>query len=39
KAAPRNREALWRTIGEKLSAFSPTECTNYLRHCGYAHPA
>lgn len=39
QAAPRSREALWRTIGEKLSAFSPTECTNYLRNCGYGHPA
>ena len=24
-AAPRNREALWRTIGQKLSCFSPAE--------------
>jgi hypothetical protein len=39
KAAPRSREALWRTIGEKIDIFSPTECTNYLRNCGYGHPA
>ena len=39
RAAPRTREALWRTIGEKLSMFSPTECLNYLRNCGYGHPA
>src|ERR687898_664528 len=39
KAAPRTREALWRTIGEKLSLFTPAECRNYLRHCGYGHPA
>lgn len=39
KAAPRTREALWRTIGEKLSMFTPAECQNYLRHCGYGHPA
>ena len=39
KAAPRTREALWRTIGEKLSMFTPAECRNYLRHCGYGHPA
>ena len=39
KAAPRTREALWRTIGEKLSMFGPLECLNYLRHCGYGHPA
>jgi transposase len=38
KAAPRTREALWQTIGEKLSMFSPAECLNYLRHCGYRHP-
>ena len=38
KAAPRTREALWRTIGEKLSMFSPAECLNYLRYCGYGHP-
>lgn len=35
KAAPRTREMLWRTIGQKLSLFSPTECSNYLRNCGY----
>ena len=39
KAAPRTREALWRTIGEKLSISSPVECLNYLRNCGYGHPA
>ena len=39
KAAPRTREGLWRTIGQKLSMFSPSECLNYLRHCGYGHPA
>ena len=39
KAAPRTREALWRTIGEKLEMFSPDECLNYLRHCGYRYPA
>jgi transposase len=39
KAAPRTREALWRTIGERLSMFTAPECMNYLRHCGYGHPA
>ncbi len=39
KAAPRTREALWRTIGDKLSSFSPAECLNYLQNCGYGHPA
>ncbi len=39
QATPRRRETLWRTIGEKLGSFSPTECTNYLRNYGYGHPA
>ena len=39
KAAPRTRELLWRTIGEKIAMFSPSECMNYLLHCGYGHPA
>ena len=39
KAAPRTRDALWRTIGEKLAMFSPSECSNYFRRCGYGHPA
>jgi transposase len=38
QAAPRTRQVLWRTIGEKLSMFSPSECTNYIRNCGYGHP-
>jgi transposase len=38
KAAPRTREALWRTIGHKLSCFGPSECRNYLQNCGYGHP-
>lgn len=39
KAAPRNREALWRAIGQQLSRFRPAECINYFKHCGYGHPA
>jgi len=39
KAAPRTREALWRSIGDTIRSFSPSECINYLRHCGYGHPA
>jgi transposase len=35
KAAPRTRETLWNTIGASLGRFSPTECRNYLAHCGY----
>jgi transposase len=39
KAAPRTRESLWRTIGEKLAMFTANECMSYLRNCGYGHPA
>jgi transposase len=35
KKAKRTREALWRTIGHLLDAFTPTECANYIRHAGY----
>lgn len=38
RAAPRSRETPWRTIGDTLTAFSPTECSNYLRNRGYGHP-
>lgn len=36
KAAARGRDALWTTIGNLLSSFSPAECRNYLANCGYA---
>lgn len=39
KAAPRSREALWRTIGEKFDTSSPAECANCLQNGGYKHPA
>jgi hypothetical protein len=29
-------EDLWDTVGVCLALFSPTECRNYFRHCGYA---
>jgi transposase len=35
KTTPRSREALWRGIGSIVSVYSPTECANYLRNCGY----
>ena len=35
RAEPRSRENLWNTTGRSLARFSPTECKNYLRHCGY----
>jgi transposase len=36
KTAARSVEALWRAIGNLLSAFTPQECANYLIHAGYA---
>ncbi|WP_157270424.1 hypothetical protein [Azohydromonas aeria] len=35
RMASRTVESLWDTIGELLHAFSPNECSNYIRHCGY----
>ena len=35
KAAERTKEATWRRIGELLDHFTPEECPNYLRKCGY----
>ena len=35
KAAERTKEATWRRIGELLDHFTPEECSNYLRKCGY----
>ena len=34
-AERRTVEGLWAFLGEVLDAFAPTECRNYLRHCGY----
>ena len=36
KAERRTRDALWRTIGDLIDAFSPNECASYIRHAGYA---
>ena len=36
KAGRRTVEGLWHFLGEALDAFSPQECQNYFRHCGYA---
>jgi transposase len=36
-ARERTISALWRRIGNCVDAFTPTECTNYLRHCGYRY--
>ena len=32
----RSTETLWPFLGECLAHFSPDECRNYVRHCGYA---
>jgi len=37
KADERTIEATWRRIGALLDHFSPAECSNYLRHAGYAY--
>ena len=35
KAEERTITALWTLLGKALDAFSPQECCNYFRHCGY----
>ena len=35
KIAARSVEALWKAIGETVTAFKPRECQNYFRHSGY----
>jgi len=35
KAGKRTIEGLWGFLGQALEAFTPEECRNYLRHCGY----
>lgn len=39
EATERTKDALWQTIGRLLERFSPAECANYIRHCGFAHSA
>lgn len=34
-AAERTVETLWQTIGMLLDRFTPPECANYIRHCGF----
>ncbi len=36
RGAWRTQEALWQGIGETIEKVSPQECSNYLRHAGYA---
>jgi len=35
KHAERTRESLWNRIGKLVDEFTPTECRNYFKHCGY----
>lgn len=35
KSPERTVEALWARIGQLIDQFSPAECRNYFRHCGY----
>ena len=34
-AAERSVDGLWTLLGQLLDEFSPNECRNYFRHCGY----
>ena len=36
ESAHQRPETLWPFLGECLAHFSPDECRNYVRHCGYA---
>lgn len=36
-AAERTVDSLWRTCGQLLDEFTPTECRNYIHHCGYRY--
>lgn len=35
KSAERTVESLWTRIGQLVDEFTPEECRNYFRHCGY----
>ena len=35
KSAERTVEGLWTRIGQLIDEFTPEECRNYFRHCGY----
>ena len=35
REAHRAIDALWRALGRIADAITPTECANYIRHCGY----
>lgn len=33
----RDVETLWHTCGQLLDRFTPSECANYFKHCGYRY--
>ena len=35
--AERTTDKLWTLCGRVLDLFTPTECGNYFRHCGYRY--
>lgn len=35
KAGERTVDGLWKLIGRLMDEFTPTQCQNFLRHCGY----
>ena len=35
RAEPRSRESLWQSIGNSLDRYTPQECKNYFKNCGY----
>ncbi len=39
RTAARTQESLWSATGALLDCFSPAECANYIRHCGYGSSA
>jgi hypothetical protein len=34
--AARTKDALWQAIGRPRATVLPSQCANYLNHCGYA---
>jgi transposase len=38
-AAERTVDGLWSAIGRLIDRFTPAECRNYFRHCGYRRHA
>lgn len=35
RAEGRTIDGFWSRVGQLLNEFSPTECRNYVHHCGY----